>query len=90
MSDNDLRDLLERIEREIRYTEPDDAEGRALLRHLEADIRAFRERPENQWREPKESFVERMNEAVDHFEITHPALTSMLSQVLNILNNAGI
>lgn len=90
MSDDNLRDLLERIEQEIRYTEPDDEEGRQLLRHLEAEIRAFRSRPEGQWREPKDSFVARMTEAVDHFEITHPTLTSMLSQMLNILNNAGI
>jgi hypothetical protein len=90
MTDKELRDLLERIEREIRYTEPDDEEGRELLRHLEAEIRAFRSRPESEWREPKGSFVDRMNEAIDHFEITHPSLTNMLSQMLNILSNAGI
>jgi hypothetical protein len=31
-----------------------------------------------------------MNDAIDHFEITHPTLTSMISQMLNILSNAGI
>jgi hypothetical protein len=90
MNDHDLRDLLKRIEREIEETEPDDEQGRELLRHIEADIRAFRARPENEWREPEDSFIERMNDAIDHFEITHPTLTSMISQMLNILSNAGI
>ena len=90
MNDQALRNLLERIEREIEQTEPDDEKGRKLLRHIEADIRAFRERPEDKWREPEDSFIERMNDAIDHFQITHPTLTTMISQMLNILSNAGI
>ena len=86
----DLRDLLERIEREIEHTEPEDEKGRELLRHIQADIRAFRDVPPGQRREPEESFVDRMNDAIDHFEITHPTLTTMISQMLNILSNAGI
>ena len=90
MNNHDLRRLLERIEREIKRTKTDDEKGRELLQHIEADIHAFRERPESEWLEPEESFVKRMNDVVDHFEITHPTLTSMISQMLNILNNAGI
>ncbi len=90
MNEQDLHHLLERIEREIKHTKTDDEEGRELLHHIEADIRAFRERPESEWMEPEETFVGRMNEAVDHFEVTHPTLTSLISQMLNILNNAGI
>jgi uncharacterized protein DUF4404 len=32
----------------------------------------------------------RFEESIRHFEVTHPNLTAALSQLLNILNNAGI
>jgi hypothetical protein len=34
--------------------------------------------------------TERLEESVQHFEITHPDLTMMLNQLLMILSNAGI
>ncbi len=90
MNDQDFRKLLEKLQNEIEQTESDDEKGRELLHHLSTDIRVFLKRPESEKEQPEESLVERLNDAIDHFEITHPALTTMLSQMLNILNNAGI
>jgi hypothetical protein len=37
-----------------------------------------------------ESMLERLQDAIDHFEVTHPDLTSALSHMMTILSNAGI
>ncbi|MCX6058957.1 MAG: DUF4404 family protein, partial [Chloroflexi bacterium] len=36
------------------------------------------------------SMLERMETSIDHFEVTHPELTSALSSLFTILSNAGI
>jgi hypothetical protein len=40
--------------------------------------------------ESDESMLQRLQDSVDHFEVTHPTLTAMLSRMLDILSNAGI
>ncbi len=91
MNDQDNRKLLEKLESEIEQTKPTDEKGRELLRHLREDIRAYLERSGDDQGQPEDdSFIENLNNAVDHFEISHPTLTTMLSQMLNILSNAGI
>jgi hypothetical protein len=34
--------------------------------------------------------LERLQDTIDHFEVTHPRLTTLLSQMMTILSNAGI
>jgi Domain of unknown function (DUF4404) len=90
MNDQDNRKLLEKLESEIEQAKPTDEKGRELLRHLKEDIRTYRERSGDDQGQPEDSFIENLNDAVEHFEITHPRLTMMLSQILNTLSNAGI
>ena len=91
MNDDELRTLLEELHRKIETTGEVDEEGRELLNHLNSDIqnllnRTSREKPLRGT--PRE--ISRLEESVQHFEVTHPSLTAALSQLLNILNNAGI
>jgi hypothetical protein len=91
MNDDELRQLLEELHRKIESTDSVDEKGRELLSHLSVDIRNLLERAgyERQLRgSPRE--VGRLQESIEHFEVTHPTLTAALSQLLNILNNAGI
>lgn len=90
MNDQDNHKLLENLQREIEQTEPTDEKGREILRHLKDDIRAYQERSEEDQGRSNESLSKNLKKAIDHFEITHPTLTLMLSQMLNILSNAGI
>lgn len=90
MNDQDNHKLLEKLQREIEQTEPTDEKGREILRHLKYDIRAYQERSEEDQGRSNESLSKNLKKAIDHFEITHPTLTLMLSQMLNILSNAGI
>lgn len=91
MNDDQLRELLEELHKKIETTNSVDEKGRQLLSHLSVDIRNLLERTGheeklrgNQWE------LGRMEESIRHFEVTHPNLTAALSQLFNILNNAGI
>ena len=91
MKDEELRELLEELHKKIETTNSVDEKGRELLSHLSVDIRNLLERTGheehlrgNQWE------IGRMEESIRHFEVTHPNLTAALSQLLNVLNNAGI
>lgn len=81
----ELDQLLEKLKNEIEGIQPDDEKGQALLRELSADIRDLLERAE-----AKQSMLQRIQAYIDHFEITHPDLTAMLSNLSAILSNAGI
>jgi len=90
MSDENLRKLLEQLHDELERTESVDETGNELLRHLNADIRNLMKRSGKAEVEPDDSVLERLEDAIDHFEVTHPTLTKMLSEMMTILSNAGI
>jgi len=88
MSDKNLSELLEQLHTELTNTEAIDERGRELLRALNADIQKILDQTEDG--ESDDSLLERLQESIDHFEVTHPDLTSALSNIMNVLNNAGI
>ena len=89
MTDENLRELLEKLHHELERTEVTDEAERERLRRLEADIRRLRERSGDE-ADVDEPMLERFQDSVDHFEETHPELTMMISQMMTILSNAGI
>jgi len=90
MDDQELRSLLEQLHTEIESSATVDEKERELLQHLGADIRALLARSESEENPPEPSVVKRLEDAVDHFEVTHPDLTMLLSKLLETLSNAGI
>lgn len=89
MSDQNLREILENLQKELERTDVSDEAGRERLRHLKEDIRSLRERSGEQM-ETDEPMLERFQDSIDHFETSHPDLTIMISQMMTILSNAGI
>ena len=89
MTDQNLRELLEKLHQELEQTEAVDEKGNEMLRHLDADIRSLLKRSGAE-AETDEPMLERLQDTIDHFEDTHPRLTTMLSQMMTILSNAGI
>lgn len=87
MKDKKLDQLLEQLHKEIEGIESVDEKGRELLRELSTDIRDLLERAEGQ---QPDSILERLGQAMEHFEVTHPDLTAALSNLSTILSNAGI
>jgi len=90
MPDENLRKLLEQLHDELERVESMDEKGDELLRHLNADIKNLLKRSGKSKGPPDESVIERLEDAIDHFEVTHPTLTTMLSEMMTILSNAGI
>ena len=89
MTNQNLRELLEKLHKELEQIEVTDEAGRERLRHLDVDIRSLLERAD-EVDEADEPMLERLQDSIDHFETTYPRLTMMLSQMMTILSNAGI
>ena len=89
MTEEKLSKLLEQLHQELDSTDALDEKGQELLRALNADIEELLERSEGR-QVDDDSLLERWQDAIDHFEITHPRLTSTLSHIMTALNNAGI
>jgi hypothetical protein len=87
MTDDDLGKLLEQLRNQLAKIEAVDDRGRELLRALTKDIHALIERSDE---DSDDSLLERLQDSIDHFETSYPALTSALSRLLTALNNAGI
>jgi len=90
MDNKQSRKLLQELHDEINNTETVDEKGSELLRDLEGDIRALLERSEEHSMQVNPSVVQRLESAVNHFEVTHPNLTMLISKLLASLSNAGI
>jgi hypothetical protein len=91
MDDLELRELLERLHDEIEETHVLDEKGRELLYHLDSDIRDLLDRLEDEGSGASNpSLIESLEDSIDHLQVTHPVLTTLLSQVLTTLSNAGI
>jgi hypothetical protein len=91
MDELELRELLERLHDEIEETHVVDERGRELLQHLDMDIRDLLDRLDSEERQASDpSLIQSLEESIDHLEVTHPTLTTLLSQVLTTLSNAGI
>ena len=90
MSDENLRKLLEQLHDELERVESMDEKGDELLRHLNTDIENLLKRSGKGKGQPDEPVLERLEDAIDYFEVTHPTLTTTLSEMMRILSNAGI
>ena len=90
MDDQELRKLIEQLHAEIQNTHTVDEKGQKLLHHLESDIRELLDRTGENAVQVHPSTIQRMEEGLSHFEATHPALTTLLSRLLDSLSNAGI
>ena len=77
-----LRDILERLHRELEQTQVVDAESRDLLRRLQNDIQAVLKDSNASTRA---SLRARLGVAAERFEDSHPNLTLMIQQVLDHL-----
>jgi hypothetical protein len=84
------RELLQQLHDEINNTQTVDEKGEELLRDLDGDIRALLERSEEHPTQVRPSIVHTLESTLDHFEITHPELTALVSKLLDTLSNAGI
>jgi len=86
MDNKELEKLLETLRQELQRTEGVDEKGVELLRNLDADIHHLLAHSEKS----SATMLEGWRDVVQHFEVTHPALTRLLSDLMTSLSNAGI
>ncbi|GAB1472365.1 hypothetical protein MASR2M66_32430 [Chloroflexota bacterium] len=86
MNDKKLDALLEQVHAELQKVDKVDADSLKLLQDLEQDVQSLLSRSDIE----TPSVIGRMQTAMKQFEVDHPALTALISEVSTILNNAGI
>lgn len=86
-----LHEMLERAQ-----AEGMDESDQQLMRHLMVDIQAALDRAEHgapkgaRVYDDSDSLIERMQEAVTRYEVTHPSLTLLIKKIVDTLSIAGI
>ena len=90
MADEELRKKLEDVHDAIEKAGQVDAEGRAMLRDVDGHIQDLLARSGKPEPKPKPAMTRTLEDSIRHFEVTHPALTEALSDLLATLSNAGI
>ena len=90
MTDEELRRKLQQLHDDIEHLDHVDEQGRIMLRDLDGHIRAVLARSEPAAARLMPAMVQGLEDAIRHFEVTHPALTEALSDLLTGLSNAGI
>ncbi len=90
MADDELRRKLEELHDQIEQTDQVDDKGRALLRDVDGHVQELLARSEQAAMKPKPALSRGLEDAIRHFEVTHPTLTEALSDLLTALSNAGI
>jgi len=88
MNKRELRKQLEKLHNEIGNAQGMDERGKALLSQAETNIRARFE--QNNKKPPIHETTTQLQETIAHLEATHPNITMLLTEFLNILSNAGI
>lgn len=90
MDNKELDGLLHKLHDEIQKTRSIDDKDSELLRDLEVDIRTLLEKLQGGTIQVHPSIQQRLELAVNHFEVSHPDLTTLISNLLDSLSSAGI
>lgn len=84
-----LKHALEELHTALQHTKLDDEEMRQLLQaeiqEMQAALTEAEEPPE-----PPQSVTDRFTQAVEHFEVSHPAIAGVLTRILDLLDRTGI
>ncbi|MBI4469219.1 MAG: DUF4404 family protein [Acidobacteria bacterium] len=85
-----LRELLEQLHAELGRTETVDSQSRDLLRHLMTDVQELLHRTELEAPRQDHPARQRLSEAIEHFEASHPTLTEIMGRVAHALSQIGV
>jgi hypothetical protein len=86
MNDKKFETLLEQVHAELQKVDKVDAESLKLLQDLQQDVQGLLDKAEVE----APSILARMQKAIERFEVDHPALTTLISELSTVLSNAGI
>lgn len=78
--------LLEQVHAELQKVDEVDADSLKLLQELQQDVQGLLDKTEME----TPTVLAQMQKAVQQFEVDHPALTALISELSTVLSNAGI
>jgi hypothetical protein len=90
MNNNNSRDLLQQLHDEINKIQKVDDKGSELLKDIDGDIRDLLERSGEAPLEVHPSIIQRLDDAICQFEVSHPELTALISKLVDSLTTAGV
>jgi hypothetical protein len=86
--DEELKKLKEDLDAQIRKMDGLDDVSRVKLDKLLSFVEMKLQRPNDPVQQ--ERLVEHLEDNIQHFEVTHPDLTTVMNNMLIILSNLGI
>lgn len=86
MNDKKLDTLLEQVHAELQKVDKVDADSLKLLQDLQQDVQGLLDKADVE----TPPVLARMQKAMQQFEVDHPALTALISELSTVLSNAGI
>ena len=92
MTNQSITALARELDRQLQSGQDFDPADRALLEQLRRDIQSILDTPPDAAKDMKihPDILDRLREATNHFETTHPVLTATMAQVSSTLSNMGI
>ena len=90
MDNQELRIILEQVHYELGQIDRVDEQGQELLQELDNEIHQLMSRSSTDISIPQPSSIQRLEAAIDYFEVIHPNLSATLIKLLAVLGNAGI
>ncbi|RPH35797.1 DUF4404 family protein [bacterium] len=90
MKKDSVREKLENLYAELKNTRSNDHETQERLRALTADVKNTLDHLDERRPDQNKNVLDRLQGAVQHFETSHPELTSVLNDVISSLANWGI
>ena len=85
-----LRTSLENLHNKLINTKRIDEDSREMLRELMYDIRKILDNTGEERAKGTHGIMERLKEAAQKFEVTHPELAGAINIVLNSFSNIGV
>ena len=89
MNERTVRELKE-LHAELLRTGSLSKDDRRLVKQLQDDIQELLARSENASGQGYRSLLERLQDATERFEVSHPELTAVIGRVADSLSNMGI
>lgn len=90
MPDKDFRQLLTKLDTEIKNIDHVDKSSEELLNKLKSEIEVLLEKEDKKMLGKHSSLLDYLKKSTEHFEASHPELTAKMNNVINFLNNLGI
>jgi hypothetical protein len=90
MDDKEFRQHIERLQIEIQNTQTLNEKDQELLIQLDSEIHEILSNKQVSAAHIHPNTIERLEDGLGRFETTHPTLTNLISELLEVLSNAGI